>query len=155
MPGVRGMACWLALAGLLLAGCDREEGGASGGRRIYAAKGGMCVPCHGADGAGKEDVPPLKGSQWVLGDESRPIRIVLLGVTGPINVNGKTYNSTQMPSFGPALGDTQVSAVLTYIRQEWSNKAPAVTPEAVRAARDAIKGRMSPFTEAELLPASP
>jgi mono/diheme cytochrome c family protein len=50
------------------------------------------------------------------------------------------------------LSDEEIAAVLTYVRQnkEWSNDAPEVTPERVKAVRAKIKDRANPFTPDEL-----
>src|SRR5262244_256617 len=45
----------------------------------------LCAGCHGSDGLAREgEAPPLAGSPWVAGPETRLIRIVMHGVRGPI-----------------------------------------------------------------------
>ena len=39
------------------------------------------------------------------------------------------------PVWKDKLDDQQIAAVVTYIRQAWSNRAPAVTPAMVAATR--------------------
>jgi mono/diheme cytochrome c family protein len=119
------------------------------GRRTYAGVG--CVACHGGGGAGVPgQFPPLAGSEWVLAENpARIIRIVINGLTGPISVAGATYNNT-MPPLGSALDAKQVAAVLTYIRNEWGNKAPPVTIEQVEQVKKEIGGRADMFTAGEL-----
>jgi mono/diheme cytochrome c family protein len=47
--------------------------------------------------------------------------------------------------------DEKIAYVLTYVRQEWGNSAPPVTPEQVKEIRTkAAAGRSSPWTSAEL-----
>src|SRR5436190_24051505 len=47
----------------------------------------LCAGCHGSDGLAVEgEAPPLAGSSWVAGPETRLIRIVMHGVRGPIQV---------------------------------------------------------------------
>jgi mono/diheme cytochrome c family protein len=118
------------------------------GRAIYAQN---CLPCHGAGGLGAPAVaPPLAGSEWVVTPHpGRAIRIVLHGVAGPITVKGVEWNLTMLP-FGH-LDDEAVAAVLSYIRQEWNNEAPMVTPEQVREVREQSQGRSQNWTAAELL----
>lgn len=102
-----------------------------------------CVTCHQATGLGLPGTyPPLAGSEWVQGSEERLVRIVLFGLTGPVKVAGHEFpGTTPMPSFGKVPGsgynwrDDQIAAVLTYIRQEWGNKAPPVTTEKVAEIR--------------------
>jgi mono/diheme cytochrome c family protein len=114
-----------------------------------------CVTCHQATGLGLPGTyPPLAGSEWVNGSEERLIRIVLHGLGGEVQVQGKTYNGA-MPSFGKVPGsgynwrDDQIAAVLSYVRQEWGNKAPAISTEKVAALRAQIQ-RSQPWTAAEL-----
>jgi mono/diheme cytochrome c family protein len=43
-----------------------------------------------------------------------------------------------MPAFGPSgsnWSDDKIAAVLTYVRQEWGNKAPPITADKVAAVR--------------------
>jgi mono/diheme cytochrome c family protein len=45
-----------------------------------------------------------------------------------------------MAPMGAALSDSDLAAVLTYIRGSWGNKASPVTPDDVKAMRSAIAG---------------
>lgn len=116
-----------------------------------------CVTCHQATGLGLPGTyPPLAGSEWVQGSEERLVRIVLFGLTGPVQVAGQSFpGTTPMPSFGKVPGsgynwrDDQIAAVLTYIRQEWGNKAPPVTTEKVAEIRSKTN-RSQPWTVQEL-----
>ena len=100
------------------------------GKEVYSAQ---CLSCHMEQGEGIEDVyPPLAKSDYLMADKNRSIHQVLKGVSGEIKVNGKTYNS-EMTGFD--MSDQEVSDVLNYIRNSWSNKGSAVTPEEVSAAR--------------------
>lgn len=120
------------------------------GKRLYTQN---CLACHMDSGMGLPPVfPPLAGSEWVLGSEQRPIRIVLHGLGGEIEVKGAVYNGV-MPSYGPTglnWSDTELASVLTYVRQEWGNDAPPVLPETVAEVRAATAGRTAPWTAAEL-----
>jgi len=99
--------------------------------------------------------PPLAGSEWVNGPSSRVIRIVLYGLKGKVTVAGKDFGAAAMPVFGQVAGsaynwsDEKVAAVLTYVRQEWGNKAGAVTADEVSAVRKSLGDRKE-FSEAEL-----
>jgi mono/diheme cytochrome c family protein len=94
--------------------------------------------------------PPLAGSEWVAGSEERIIRIVLLGLNGPITVAGKDFNSAMAP-LGAVLKDEQIANALTYVRSEWGNSAPEVKPETVAKIRAELAGRTAPWTVEELL----
>ncbi len=118
------------------------------GKRVYT---NVCMACHQANGLGVPGAfPPLAGSEWAVGSEERLIRIVLHGLNGPITVAGKEYNSAMAP-LGGVLKDDQIANALTYVRSEWGNTAPAVTPEAVAKVRAELAGRTAPWTAAELL----
>jgi mono/diheme cytochrome c family protein len=108
----------------------------------------VCVTCHQATGQGVPNIyPPLAGSEWVNGPASRVIRIVLYGLKGDVHVEGHDFNAAAMPVFGQVSGsaynwsDEKVAAVLTYVRQEWGNKASPVSADDVSAARKATGDR--------------
>ena len=117
------------------------------GKRWYTEN---CVACHQITGQGIPGAfPPLVGSDWILGAEGVPIRIVLNGLMGEIDVNGATYNSI-MPPLGALFDDAKVAQVLSYVRQEWGNTAEPVLPETVAAVRAETAERTTPWTAAEL-----
>ena len=108
-----------------------------------------CIACHGPEGKGVPLVfPPLDGSPLPVGDPSLPIRIVINGLQGPIEVGGKPFNNIMAPLGN--LSDQEIADVLTYVRQSWTNDAPAVTAETVREVRAKYAGRTTPWTAAEL-----
>jgi glucose/arabinose dehydrogenase/mono/diheme cytochrome c family protein len=116
------------------------------GKTIYAT---ICGACHQPTGSGMPGLaPPLLNSDWALGPVDRPIRIVLGGLTGPIEVLGTKWQ-LEMPGL-PILSDDDIAGVLTYIRREWEHNATAVTPDQVAAARVATQGRSKPWTAEEL-----
>ena len=117
------------------------------GEKIYLSR---CVSCHQATGQGINGVfPPLDGTEWVVGDKGRIIRIVLHGMMGETTVQGNVYSGA-MPPWGSFLDDAQVAAVVTYIRTSWSNEASAATAAEVALVREATKARKTPWTEEEL-----
>jgi mono/diheme cytochrome c family protein len=98
--------------------------------------------------------PPLVNSDWVLGPDSRVIRIALNGVAGPIQVNGLLYQPPDVLPEMPALGvleDVQIAAVLNYIRRDWGHEAPTVSPARVAAIRSEHGDRERPWSAEELL----
>ena len=117
------------------------------GKVVYST---TCAACHQATGEGVEGTyPPLAGSEIVNGDEAKLVRIVLHGLTGPVEVAGETY-SGMMPPWGGVLKDPEIAAVLTYVRGAWGNKAAPVTVSKVAAIRAATASRTTPWTAAEL-----
>ncbi len=128
---------------------------------IHAQDGGQlftlyCSACHGADGkgAGNGAFPPLAASPYLLADPELPIKIVLHGIHGPIDVLGKTYN-LEMPPQGVAIVDDQIAAILTYVRSSWGNKASVVTPDLVKKIRAETTSRSGHWTASELVKLHP
>ncbi len=115
-----------------------------------------CVTCHQPNGEGLINVyPALKDSPWVSGSEERLIKIVLNGLWGKIEVNGKVFDTARgvppMTPFASLLKDNELAAVLTYVRNSWGNQAPPVKPETVTRVRAATKSRTLFWTPEELL----
>jgi glucose/arabinose dehydrogenase/cytochrome c553 len=121
------------------------------GRQKYLAS---CAGCHGSDGAGVNRMgPPLTGSDWVTESEIRLSLIILHGMEGPIEIMGKKYDSPDilpvMPSHS-TMDDASIAAILTYIRNEWGNQAPAVSGRTVSTTRHTSQGRVYPWNADEL-----
>jgi mono/diheme cytochrome c family protein len=117
------------------------------GRTVYEQ---VCGLCHNSDGMGKPgQAPPFAGSEWVLGNPNRMIRIPLAGLSGPLQVKGTEWNLSML-AMGAALSDDDLAAVLSYIRQSWGNKATPITPEQVKAVRAEIGNRTQPWTAEQL-----
>jgi mono/diheme cytochrome c family protein len=132
----------------------------------------VCAACHLPDGKGQpgQNIPPLDGSEWVAGDKATPARltrILLYGLKDPIEVKGRVYTGAVMPQQGNVMKDYEIAGVLTYIRNNWSNKAdpdnakPAITASVVKATRASEKdgkrpvNGTDPVTAAELLKIPP
>lgn len=65
------------------------------------------------------------------------IKILLNGINGEIKVDGDIYGN-EMPSQA-FLKDEEIAAVLTYVRNNFGNKASAVTVGEVKKIRAANK----------------
>ena len=99
---------------------------------------GTCSVCHQDDGAGLQNVfPPLAKSDYLMSDPQRAIEVVLNGLSGPVTVNGSTYNSVMPPM--SQLNDDEVANILTYALNSWGNKGPAITAEQVAKVRATTK----------------
>ena len=86
------------------------------GEKVYAAN---CVACHQASGKGGGAVKPLDGAAVVLdADKSKQIMVLLNG-----------QNNLAMPSW-KALSDTDIAAVISYTKNNWSNKTGQVVQPA-------------------------
>lgn len=121
---------------------------AAQGKRVYET---VCGICHGNDGAGKPgQAPPLAGSEWVVAKgENRLLHIPLEGLSGTVTVEGKDWNLNMAP-MGIALSDSDLAAVLTYMRSSWGNKAGEVTADDVKKIRAEIGGHPQPMTGEQL-----
>ncbi|MDP1761861.1 MAG: cytochrome c, partial [Deltaproteobacteria bacterium] len=86
-----------------------------------------CAQCHRTNGEGlPATFPALNKNAFVVGDPKPVIATVLKGRKG---------NLGEMPAWQDTLNNDQIAAAITYIRQAWSNRAPAVTPAMVAATR--------------------
>ncbi|MGH8703870.1 MAG: cytochrome c oxidase subunit II [Burkholderiales bacterium] len=93
------------------------------GERVYAAN---CVACHQASGKGMPPAfPALDGSKMVTGPVKDQITLVLEGKAG-----------TAMAAFDKQLNDVELAAVITFTRNNWSNKTGEfIQPGEVKALR--------------------
>jgi len=92
------------------------------GEKVYATN---CAACHQANGKGAGPIKPLDGAAVVLdADHAKQISVLLNG-----------QNNGAMPSW-KALSDTEIAAVITYTKNNWSNKTgQLVQPAEIVAAR--------------------
>jgi hypothetical protein len=72
---------------------------------------------------------------------------------GPLEVNGKKYDAPAilpvMPSHS-VVDDSNIAAILTYIRNEWGHQAGAVARGTVGKTRVSSQGKVVPWTAEEL-----
>lgn len=92
------------------------------GEKVYAAN---CAACHQANGKGAGPIKPVDGSPVVLdADKTKQIAVLLNG-----------QNNGAMPAW-KQLSDTDIAAVITFTKNNWSNKTgQIVQPAEVLAAR--------------------
>jgi len=92
------------------------------GEKVYAAN---CQACHQANGKGMGPIKPLDGAAVVLDtDKVKQIKILLNG-----------QNNLTMPAW-KQLSDSEIAAVISYTKNNWSNKTgQLVQPAEVLAAR--------------------
>jgi mono/diheme cytochrome c family protein len=113
-----------------------EETAADPGREIYLK---YCMACHQASGSGVPGMyPALLKTDWVNGDKTRLIGLLLNGQQGEITVNGQVFRGV-MPTH-QYLTDEQIADVLTYLRSNFGNTANAVLPEEVATIRQKQPG---------------
>lgn len=99
------------------------------GKKIYETR---CLVCHQADGGGVPNMnAPLDGSTNVVSNDiARLVKIIKNGFNERVELDGLYYSNSMTPN--PDLTSAQISDVLSYIRNSWSNKATKVTPAQVQ-----------------------
>jgi mono/diheme cytochrome c family protein len=134
------------LAGALMsqtkkpAAAATAKAGAGGGPQASITRGkqvyhDQCLACHQVDALGVQGMnPPLVKTKFVLGDKTALVKIVLNGMTG-IEIEGEDYHGVMAPHAD--LTDQQIADVLTYVRNNFGNKAKAITAAEVKAIRAA------------------
>lgn len=66
-----------------------------------------------------------------------------------MQVKGAMYNNA-MPQW-KQLTDDQIADILTYIRSDWGNNAPAIAPSFVTLLRKESESQSDPWTQPELM----
>jgi len=122
-----------AAAQAAAAGTLTREQQVAAGRTLF---NGTCSVCHQDNGEGLPNVfPPLAKSDFLLADRARAIATVLNGRSGPITVNGNTFNSVMPPM--SQLNDDEIANILTYVLNSWGNNGGQVTAAEVAQVRKA------------------
>jgi cbb3-type cytochrome c oxidase subunit III len=104
---------------------------AMSGEALFAAH---CATCHQSAGQGSSAFPPLAGNPVVAAaDPGTMIAVIVNGRTGPLEVNGRTYNG-RMPTWKGQLSNADIASVATYVRSAWGNNASPVTERQVASA---------------------
>lgn len=118
------------------------------GAEVYARES-HCATCHQPNGQGLPNLyPPIDGTLWATGSEDRLIRMVLDGLHGTIEIKGKHYSSPPLPpmtGFRHLLNDEETAAVLTYVRNSWSNRAKPIDAKRVAEMRSIDRGHDATF----------
>ena len=119
-----------------------------------------CVTCHQPNGKGLAPIyPPLTNKEWLAGSDERVIKIVLKGLFGVLEVDGKRFDPTKgtppMTGFGQLLKDDEVAAVLTYVRQSFGNDYDPIKPEAVKKVREATEAKAGFYQVPDLMKEHP
>ncbi len=128
------------------------------GAQIYKS---LCAACHGMQGEGvpAKTAPHLAGKFKLLENRNEVIKILLHGLTGP--VDGVTYPD-MMPPMG-SNSDEWIASVLNYVRfdlcmqsfpqisEGYINNFVLIKPEQVKKMREQTGVRSKPWTWDELL----
>lgn len=112
---------------------------AMSGEALFAAH---CATCHQPTGQGTDVYPPLAGNSVVTAaDPSAMVAVIVNGRTGPLTVNGKTFDN-RMPTWKGQLSNADIASVATYVRSSWGNGASPVTEEEVAAAGASVSSQV-------------
>ena len=118
------------------------------GEGVYKS---LCFTCHGKDGKGTPVPDGKKGetlaasfvnNRTILGHPEMSINVVLHGLTAP--VDGKTYPNQMIPM--KSYDDEWIASVLSYVRNNFGNRAQFITPAQVAATRKATVNQKEPWT---------
>jgi mono/diheme cytochrome c family protein len=101
------------------------------GKIVYNS---ICLACHMATGKGVPTLnPPLVNTDYVLGDKTRLIKIVLNGFKEDVQINGQSFSNNMTPH--KDLTDRQIADVLTFVRKSFGNKGTRVSALEVKKVR--------------------
>lgn len=105
---------------------------AADGAQLYSQN---CTGCHGANGQGIAGVfPPLTNNPRMQ-DEAYVVKVIREGISGPLEVNGQTYNGV-MPAM-PQISETDAKAIAVYVKglggTTTAPPQPPATPEPASA----------------------
>ena len=131
-----------------------EEGDA-----IYKS---ACFSCHGDDGRGAPKAgaapgatlaPSLAGSPRVNAHRDYVIKVLLKGLTGPLDEASRSSGDVMVPM--GTNKDEWIAAIASYVRTAFGNAGGFVTPADVARVRAATANRKAPWTLKELAPTLP
>ena len=123
---------------LFIVGCNDDsipQATMDNGKKVYNT---YCLGCHMEDAMGVPRMnPPLAGSELLLNDKTKPIRIVLRGSEELKGQPERDYKNV-MAALG-SLSDQEIADVLTFARNSFGNKGPAIKESDVKSERSKIK----------------
>ena len=103
------------------------------GRAIYRDQ---CAACHELDGSGVPDLfPALRAAPSVRAEDPASLIRVLIDGAKTASTD-KAPTGPGMPSYAWQLNDSQMAAVLTYVRNSWGNAAAPVAESAISIRQD-------------------
>jgi mono/diheme cytochrome c family protein len=122
------------------------------GLRFYK---NICGACHGPGGDGIEGLaPPLRNSEYITASPKRLALILLHGLKGPINVNGKRYEfNGEMPGIAnnPDMSDQDITDLMIYLSNAFGKSTREIDADQVKALRTVKSKTGGAYTEEELL----
>lgn len=123
---------------IFIAGCKDDsisQATIDNGKKVYNI---YCLGCHMEDAMGVPRLnPPLIKSELLLNDKAKSIRIVLRG-SEELKGNPDREYKNAMAALS-TLSDQEIADVLTFTRNSFGNKAPAIMEAEVRKERAKLK----------------
>ena len=106
------------------------------GERLYLDN---CGACHFVTGKGAPGIFPELDQATIVNakDPTGLIHTILVGAQQPSTE--KAPSTLAMPGFGSRLSDEEVAQLATFVRQGWSNQAPAVSKDQVAEVRKSLQ----------------
>ncbi|WP_373494163.1 discoidin domain-containing protein [Aquiflexum sp.] len=120
------------------------------GKSIYD---GYCSTCHGPKGLGSPAgngrliAPSFSGSPRILNHPEYAVKVMLHGLSGPID--SKEYEGVMIAMISN--DDAYIASVLSYIRNDFGNSGTFVTPEYVAKIRKETETRKGNYSFEELM----
>jgi mono/diheme cytochrome c family protein len=122
------------------------------GLRFYK---NICGACHGPGGDGIEGLaPPLRNSEYLTGSAKRLALVLLHGLKGPVNVNGKRYEfNGEMPGIAnnAAMSDQDITDLMTYLSNAFGKSTREIDASGIKALRSVKSTSGGAYTEEELM----
>lgn len=130
----------MLLALLVVAGCERPDSEPvemEPGQEPYLR---YCASCHGNAGEGKPPAfPPIDGSEWLELPADGLALIVLNGLTGEIEVSGRTYRGFMPPMRN--IGDEDIAAIIGFMEANWAGRESTLDAADVATLREKSAGQ--------------
>ncbi|OEK01180.1 hypothetical protein BFP97_06500 [Roseivirga sp. 4D4] len=112
-----------------------------------------CSACHGGSGRGIEGLaPPLDNSDWIKGPVERLALVLLHGLKGPVDVNGKGYEfNAQMPGIAsnPDFSDQDITDLITYLSNAFGTSSRGANADMIKKLRK-VTPKDGAFTQEEV-----
>ncbi len=113
----------------------------------------ICSACHGGSGRGIEGLaPPLDNSDWIKGPVERLALVLLHGLKGPVDVNGKRYAfNAQMPGIAnnPNLSDQDITDLIIYLSNAFGTSSRGANVDMIKKLRE-VTPKDGAFTQEEV-----
>ncbi|MDF2115444.1 cytochrome c [Roseiarcaceae bacterium H3SJ34-1] len=131
LPGMNdtGKPIW-AYDGRAQAALDKGETGIAGAAGYLR----QCASCHGKDGRGVMDAPPLAGNPVVLDPDAASLVNIVLNGSKALAIGAPPRTPT-MPQFRTFMDDRQIADVVSFMRRSFGNDAASIAPSQVAQMR--------------------